>query len=190
MNITIKPLSPDLALTYIDYLEKMDFQHAPDWSGCFCRFYHSACTDLQWKARTPEENKAEAFSAIQEGSMKGFLAFHDDQCVAWVNANNIKAYPKLQEFLDLPIILPQTACIVCFVIHPQFRNQGIARQLIDACVLAYENEGYDALMGFPFENINSPEKAYHGTPKMYLEKGFECLEEREGIFMMRKVFKK
>jgi GNAT superfamily N-acetyltransferase len=190
MDIIIKPLGIDLAHIYIDYLEKMDFHHAPDWAGCFCRFYHQDCTEHQWQARSSEENKIEALSAIQEGTMKGFLAFHEDRCVGWVNVNNIKAYPKLKEFYKLPIILPQTACIVCFVIHPHFRNQGIARQLLEASLLAYENEGYDALMGFPFENLSSPEKAYRGSPKMYLEKGFECLEEKEGVFMMRKVFKK
>jgi GNAT superfamily N-acetyltransferase len=190
MNITIKPLGPELALTYIDYLEKMDFHHAPDLSGCFCRFYHQECTDKQWQLRSSEDNKKDALSAIKDGSMKGFLAFYENQCVGWVNVNNIKSYPKLKEFINLPIILPQTACIVCFVIHPQFRNQGLARQLLDACLLAYQNEGYDALMGFPFENPSSPEKAYRGSPRMYLEKDFECLEEREGVFMMRKVFKK
>ncbi|HWR60969.1 MAG TPA: hypothetical protein VN580_05120 [Clostridia bacterium] len=40
MDYSVKPLSPELADTFTDYLTNLDFSHSPHWSTCFCRFYH------------------------------------------------------------------------------------------------------------------------------------------------------
>jgi len=187
MNITIEALTPSRSTVLIDYLNKMDFHHAPEWAGCFCRFHHLDCTEEQWSHRSPLQNKNEALLAINEGRMKGFIAFHQDQCVGWVNVNKIESYPKLKSFVDLPIILTQTVCIVCFVIHPEFRHQGLARRLLKAAIEDYDKQAVQAIIGLPFENAVSPEKAYRGSPKMFLEQGFEVVKEKEGVFIMRKV---
>ena len=53
---TIKPLSPELATTFTEYLENLDFGE-PHWSSCFCRFYHTDCSAEQWSKRTGAENR-------------------------------------------------------------------------------------------------------------------------------------
>jgi len=186
MHLTFQSLSEKNASIFIKYLDNMDFKHAPDWAGCFCRFYHTDCPDLQWKNRTPSENMDEALREIQEGHMKGFLAFSDGECVGWVNANKIEAYPRLKGSIENYINSKQTAGIVCFVIHPDYRGMGIARNLLKEAISQLKKQGYKSILAFPFSSPDAPQKAYHGTLKMYLENGFKVLESRGTMSVVRK----
>jgi GNAT superfamily N-acetyltransferase len=133
MNHNIEALNPKNALEYLEYLDKMDFHHAPEWAGCFCRYYHNDCSDALWQKRSAAENKAEALKAIQQGTMKGYLAFDHKKVIGWINANHVAAYPRLSSFIEPYVTSKQMGCVVCFVIHPQYRNQGIARQIVGSC---------------------------------------------------------
>lgn len=99
MNLTIKRLCPELAQIYIDYLGHLDFSHEPHWSACLCRFYHMNNAIEAWKKRTFEENKTDAILAIQNGTMNGYLAFDDEQCIGWLNANDAESYIRIEEYM-------------------------------------------------------------------------------------------
>ena len=77
MPLEIKPLTPALAETFCDYLTHLDFTPTPHWASCFCRFYHTTCSQMEWMRRTAERNRAEALDEIAAGNMKGFLAFEN-----------------------------------------------------------------------------------------------------------------
>lgn len=185
MTLTIQALKPTHAKAYLAYLEQMDFHHAPDWAGCFCRFYHTDCSSDEWQKRSASQNKEEALKAIQDGTMKGFLAFEEDRIVGWLNANAIQSYPRLASIAQPYCQSPKTGAVICFVIHPQFRHQGIATKLLYAAVETFEKEGMDVL-AFPFESESQPQKAYRGFAPMYLKLGFKVLESREGMSVLRK----
>ena len=184
--MNIEALSPLNASAYLKYLEKMDFHHAPDWAGCFCRYYHNDCSDAQWKKRNAAENKAEALKAIEQGSMKGYLAYDHEKVISWINANHVDAYPRLTSFIEPYLTSKKMGCAVCFVIHPEYRQQGIASKLLSHAVNKFIEEGYDAVLGFPFENPQAPQKAYRGFTSMYLELGFKIIEQRDHMTLLRK----
>lgn len=186
MDLTIEALGPQNAVLFLDALEHLDFHHAPDWAGCFCRYYHHDCTSEEWMRRSADQNKVEALAAINDRSMKGFLAFHEGQWVGWVNANRFDAYPRLHKVLDPLGLDPLTGCIVCFVIHPDHRRQGVATALLGAAVESFRAQGFEAVIGFPFENKDDPEKAYRGSIGMYTNLGFEILETENDLCIVRK----
>lgn len=185
-NLTIEALSPQNAQLFITYLKVMDFHHAPDWAGCFCQYYHQDCTDAEWQRRSADANENDTLQAIQNKTMKGFLAFYGDKVVGWVNANHVEAYLKLIPLLSPYCHSPRTGCIVCFVIHPDYRHQGIASQLLGYAIASFKQEGYTTVLGFPSENQVAPEKAYRGFIKMYRDLGFELLKNHQGSSIMRK----
>lgn len=185
MSYTIRRLSPELAVTFTDYLENLDFHHAPHWASCFCRFYHTDCAMEQWQSRTGAENKAEALDRINSGSMKGYLAFDGDKCIGWCNANDARQYLRLQGDLEHIIKDKKTGLAICFVIHPEYRRQGVARLLLRQALNDFKAEGFEAAIALPVEAKGEPEKLYRGSLNMYREFGFEEIEKDEDVYIMQ-----
>ncbi|MDF2541551.1 MAG: hypothetical protein K0S47_1269 [Herbinix sp.] len=184
MNYYVKPLKPEHAGTFTDYLGNLDFHHAPHWSTCFCRYYFSNCSFEEWVEKTGEANKKEALNEIKNGNMKGFLAFDGDTCIGWCNANDSRKFLRLENYLEPIIGGKKVGCIICYVVHPEYRNQGVARLLLKEAVKNFEQEGYDAVLALPVDNKEEPEKAYRGTLNMYLEHGFKEIEREENRSVM------
>lgn len=184
MNYVIKPLSPELAMVYADYLENLDFGHSPHWSTCYCRFYHTNCSQSRWQARTGEENRREAIEQINMGNMKGYLAFDGDKCIGWCNANNIREYIRLEDEINHIIKDKKVGCTICFVIHPQYRNQGVARLLLKQAIADFRDQGFNGVLALPVDDGGEPEKRYRGTVNMYLEFGFKVIEKDDNVNIM------
>ncbi|MFZ5967338.1 MAG: GNAT family N-acetyltransferase [Bacillota bacterium] len=184
MKYTIKPLSSELATTFTEYLEALDFGHATHWATCFCRFYHTNCSYEQWQNRTGAENRAEAIEQIKAGNMKGYLAFDGDKCIGWCNANNVSQYIRLQEDIKHIINDQKVGCVICFVIHQEYRKQGVARLLLKQAVEDFRSQCFDAVLAIPVEIKDEPEKLYRGTMNMYRELGFKEIEKRDNVSIM------
>lgn len=184
MNYTIKSLGPDLAATFTEYLQNLDFAHSPHWATCYCRYYHTNCSSAEWEQRTGAQNKLEAIEQIKSGKMKGYLAFDGDKCIGWCNANNVKEYKRFENDLDTIIKDKKTGCVICFVIHPDYRGQGVARQLLKHAIMDFRKHGYEAVIALPIENKQAPEKLYRGTLNMYNENGFKEIERQGNMSIM------
>lgn len=176
MNYTVKPLSPDLAETFTTYLGSLDFNHAPHWATCYCMFYQTNCSQEEWQNRTGPENRSAAAKLIKEGSMKGYLAFAGDECIGWCNANDARQYIRLEEEMKPVIRDLKVGCVICYVIHPEYRNQGVARLLLKHALADFKAEGYDAVLAIPLDRKDEPENLYRGTVKMYTEQGFKEIQ--------------
>lgn len=184
MNYIVKPLNPELAATFTEYLGTLDFGHAPHWATCFCRFYHTNCSQEEWQNRTGLQNQQEAIEQIKNGNMKGYLAFDGDKCIGWCNANDARQFIRLENEI-IPILRDQkVGCVICFVIHPQYRKQGIARLLLKQAIEDFRLQGFDAILALPIDIKAEPEKLYRGTLNMYLEHGFKEIERHGNLSVM------
>lgn len=184
MIYEIKQLKPELDITFTDYLGNLDFGHAPHWATCYCRYYHSNCSMEAWQQRTGEQNRQEALEQIKSSKMKGYLAFDGDKCIGWCNANNVNEYLRFENDLDTIIKDKKTGCVICFVIHPEYRGRGVARQLLKQAIADFKSQGYEAVIALPIENKNEPEKLYRGTLNMYKENGFIEVEKDGNMSIM------
>jgi ribosomal protein S18 acetylase RimI-like enzyme len=174
MSFKIVPLTPDSADIFADYLSNLDFTHAPYFASCFCRFYHIDCSDNEWMERKGEQNREESKAAIRDGSMKGYLAFDGDKCIGWLNANSVDSYLRLRDSL-LPLTDGKKAGLaICFVIHPAYRNQGLATSLLENAIKGFKEEGYEVIFGLSTKNADIPlVNQYSGTYSMFSKLGFE-----------------
>jgi len=77
MELEIKPLEPDLLDDFLYYFDNIGFADNPDWSVCYCHFYHFAGSIKEWEKRTGEENRNASIGLIRSGKMHGFLAYLD-----------------------------------------------------------------------------------------------------------------
>jgi GNAT superfamily N-acetyltransferase len=184
MDYKIVELNPELAECFADYLGNLDFGHAPHWATCYCRFYHTDCSYDEWFKRTGTENREEAIKEIKAGKMKGYLAFDGDKCIGWCNANNVKEYKRLADDLEFIVKGRKAGLVICFVIHPDYRGKGVARQLLKQIILDFKEQGYEAVIALPIDDKTEPQKLYRGTINMYQENGFKEIEKKEKLCYM------
>ena len=129
-------------------------------------------------------NKQDALKAIEDGSMKGYLAFDGDICVGWLNANDSNAYIRLTSDISHLTVGKRVGLVICFVIHPNYRRKGIATALLSRAVTDFKAEGYNAVLGIPFDSLEAPEKMYRGKMSMFTNLGFKVIQQHENIHVM------
>lgn len=184
MKYIVKPLTPKLATTFTEYIGNLDFGYEPHWATCFCRYYHTNCSSELWQKRSGEENRREALESIESGNMKGYLAFDGDKCIGWCNANDVRQYIRIVNDLNHLIKDSKVGCPICFVIHPEYRKQGVARLLLKTIMEDFKKQNFDAVLALPIDNAKEPQKLYRGTLNMYKETGFEEVEKHDNVRVM------
>lgn len=135
----------------------------------------------EWQSRSGEENKNEALCEIDNGCMKGFLAFDGDKCIGWLNANDWKKLKRLHEYVGEIIKDKKVAIPICYVIHPDYRNRGVASALLKAAIDDFRKSGYDAVLALPVYSKNFDPKLYRGTISMYEKAGFKQLDKFDNL---------
>lgn len=184
MAYDIRPLSPNLAETFSNYLTNLDFSNTPHWSSCFCRFYHTTCSLEDWKSRSLETNREEALLEIAADNLRGYLAFDGETCVGWCNANDIANFPRIYPDAESFCREKRVGCTICFVIHPLHRGKGLARQLLARAISDFRAAGYEAMLALPVEALGAEQRRYRGTLHMYLEAGYRELQTTENMHLM------
>ncbi len=82
-----------------------------------------------------------------------------------------------------------TGAIVCFVVAPDQRRQGIATALLDAALDYLRGKGMTEVEAYPVagdQEGNWPQVNYMGALSMYLDAGFEVADAREDRRLVRK----
>lgn len=186
-NLQIRSLDKNNPEELPIFFDSLDYSHAPHWSGCYCRYYHIDCSTDEWMKRDPQINRNETINAIKNGEMNGFLIFDQEKPVGWLNAQEIKSYkrllPDLIKYNDKNFILT-----ICFVIHPNYRNQGLATLLLAHAITYFKQLGFDGMLALPLTETYDIQKTYRGTLTMYLKNGYEIVEENDGTSLVKLEF--
>jgi GNAT superfamily N-acetyltransferase len=194
MQTEIKKLEPALLEDYMDFFDNVAFADHQEWAWCYCTYYHLGKQD---EKKLEEENAVRfnrevlrnvAVGLIQDRKLNGYLAYRDGKVVGWCNAADKKNYKKLCENREIwddreaePI-----KSVVCFIVAPEARRQGIAASLL-ACIAAdAASEGYKILEAYPAAGELDCFSHYHGYPEMYEKSGFERHKTLDGYAVYRK----
>jgi GNAT superfamily N-acetyltransferase len=195
-SIVVKPLTPELGadfLRFFDHERGVAFADNPEWATCYCHFYHVPRA-LDWPAMSGSQNRTAMQARIEVGATEGFLAFDGEEVVGWLNAQPRHELPHCFDRMRIePTPLPceafEAAVIVCFVVAPQRRRQGISRALLVAALASFAARGLKVVDAFPFKSGASELAAdhYHGSLSLFLDQGFTVLREDETLTAVRKM---
>lgn len=187
MKVDIKPLNKEIKEDYLFFFDHMMFDENPDRLKCYCYDYHFL-GDVETCTR--EESRSSVIELINENKLTGYLAFENDKPIGWCNANNRSNYQRLlrdYDYVDNPD--DKVVSIVCFLIHPSYRRQGIAQQLLEQIIEDHSNTDIDYFEAYPKKEASSCEGNFKGPLKLYKKYGFEVHKEYDNYYVMRKQVK-
>ncbi|MGM9642154.1 MAG: GNAT family N-acetyltransferase [Eubacteriales bacterium] len=154
---------------------------------------HNVCMCTCWNM-TDEENRCEieapvvrgkkslraatkeaAEKLIDQGRLRGYLAYASGAPVGWCNANDKICYPHL--ITSEPSMAGHVKCIMCFEVVPDYRNRGVASELLQYACADAKREGYVYAEAYPNKHNTVSEDDYAHLIHIYKAAGFR-LEHR------------
>ena len=194
MNLSIKPLTPDLADDYFDFFENRAFTDDSPYR-CYCQVFQMSKEEYQAAYGDPEMQKNPgpasrrvAEQQIANGVLRGDLAYADGKSIGWCNANDRANYPA-EPYHDLPFHAPagnREKAVICFEIAPEYRGKGVATALLHQVIADAEAEDYTAVVGFPVVRDERYEWDNQGPVRLYEKAGFSKVSEKDGRVVMRR----
>ena len=196
MNITIRPLTPELSADYFDFFENRAFTDNSPYR-CYCQMYQMS----KEQAKVAYENadgldggqisRKAAEQQIEAGILRGYLAFVDSVAVGWCNSNDRANFP-IEPCTDTHFYAPaekREKAVVCFEIAPEYRGKGVATALLQQVIADAKVEGYIAIVSFPVIRNERYEWDCTGPVRLYEKVGFVKVAEQDRFVIMRKELK-
>jgi GNAT superfamily N-acetyltransferase len=193
LNLTIKPLTPDLADDYFDFFENRAFTDDSPYR-CYCQVYQMDENEYQQTIDSTRDidpgavAKSIAAKQIASGALQGYLAYDGEISIGWCNANDRANFPKKHAYDDLVFFAPaekREIAVVCFEIAPEYRGKGVATALLSRVIDDARNNDYTAVVGFAEKRAERFEWDCRGPLRLYEKLGFVPVEQVANIVVMR-----
>jgi ribosomal protein S18 acetylase RimI-like enzyme len=186
MNIEIRPLTKELKDDYLFLFDNMIHRENPEWSKCYCNDYHFL-GDVE--SCTRDMSRVMVIDRIDENEHQGYLVFKNGKAIGWCNVNNRSNYQRLLRDYDLIDNPNDKVCsLVCFLVHPDYRRQGISQKILEKIIADYSNTEYDYIEAYPKKGESNAGN-FNGSLKFYKRNDFKIYEEHETFYIMRKKIK-
>ena len=190
-SIEVVELVPHLVEDYLALFD-VAFRDNAEWDGCYCAFYDAEPDRPFSPDQAAARHRADRAARIRSGAARGLLAYREGEPVGWCNVGPRSSVPNLRVFADAiedPGLDP--AVIMCFVIDPDHRGQGVATALVRAAITASRGwgvpwlEAYPAKPGSDTDGMPWTAASYKGPLSMYEAAGFTVVREMGSRYVVR-----
>lgn len=164
------------------------FTDNKEWSSCYCQCFYEDHTKITWSKRTAADNRGSAIQRIDNGHMQGLLAYKDGKVVGWCNA----AIRNLLHALDAEPVADaeHIGTILCFLVAPGLRGQGVATQLLAGACKYLGDMGMAWVEANPRPSATGMAENHFGPLGMYLKAGFAVQRtDADGSVWVRKALR-
>jgi len=148
-ELAFYPVTPD---RWADF--ELLFGPRGEAASCSCMWWRVKRKDFE--ANRHEGNRAAMKDIVDSGGMPGLLAYDNDAAVGWVSVAPREDFPVLgrspvlKPVDDLPVW-----SVVCFVVHKEYKRQGMSGRLLQAAVDYASSQGATIVEGYPIDTGNS-----------------------------------
>jgi GNAT superfamily N-acetyltransferase len=171
MNLTVRPLTPDLWPALEDL-----FNEGGPTNRCWCMYWRIGS---DYRKQPAAANKAAFRELVESGPPPGLLAFEGDQAVGWCQLTSRDALPWLDRTWRLRRVDEKPVwSLSCFYIRKGYRRKGVASALITAALDAARRAGAPALEAYPLDANLTPSTSHTGYLSTYLRAGFAIVARR------------
>jgi GNAT superfamily N-acetyltransferase len=171
MNLTVRPLTPDLWPALVDL-----FEDSRVCSRCWCMYWRIGAA---YRRRPAKSNRAAFREIVKRGPPPGLLAFDGDVAVGWCQVTPRDRVPQLHRQRRLARVddVPVWS-ISCFYVRKAYRRQGVTSVLIAAALTAAKHAKAPALEAYPLDRGLSPSATSTGTVSTFERAGFRTVARR------------
>ena len=143
-------------------------------SGCWCQYWL-----LRGKAYGEgwgDGHKARLEAELRGRKLEALLAYRDGEPVGWCRLGPRETFARLEASDALARIDDaEVWSVVCFVVHPTAKRQGVASALLEAACDRAAARGASILEGYAARANQTNIDAYTGYLPMFLAAGFEAV---------------
>ncbi|HVM10239.1 MAG TPA: GNAT family N-acetyltransferase [Acidimicrobiales bacterium] len=187
-EVTVEPVTGRLD-DWLQFFDREAFAGNFAWASCYCHEPH--CLDPNRReetdvdGRTWQYNRSSMEDLITSGRSFGYLAYVDGHGAGWVNASVKAEYALYRSNTPEDA---ETVGVACFVIAPPYRGHGLAQRLLDRVLADAPGREVRFVEAWPFKDEIRAQAIgdFRGHTQMYLDRGFEVVEERERDLVVRK----
>jgi GNAT superfamily N-acetyltransferase len=173
MKVSIKELNPTL---WRD-LEEL-FGEKGACGGCWCMHWRIDKGE-KWPEVKGAEAKRRLKTMVQNGTVRGLLAYAGDEVIGWCTFGERTDFSRLNRARTLKCDdADRVYSIPCFYIKNRYRKKGVATELLKAAVRLLKAEGQTILEGYPVKPTKPGNKdipgafAWTGTIPLFEKQGF------------------
>jgi GNAT superfamily N-acetyltransferase len=152
-----------------------------------CQCAYLRLTHRDYARTSPADRRSEHHKAVRrasrQGRAAGMIAYDDAGPVGWVSFSPREEYPRLVASKVLqPIDDQEVTSVVCFVIVPRARRQGVAAALLDAVIDYAAGHGIALLEGYPVDHGTERRASadlWRGPRRLFEAAGFTVVATRQ-----------
>lgn len=194
MNIEIVKLTPEHAEEYIHFFDTTPHDDLDPANTCYCVSWCSDDHRAMTEYPSREERRKMAAQYVESGKIQGYLAHADGKPVGWCNANTRSECRYCGGWLfSMPEVSgleldqnDRVKSIFCFLIAPEMKRRGIAKQLLEYVCRDAAECGFDYVEAYPQKDMADERMHFMGFVDMYKDLGFHVYAETKDKFVMRK----
>ena len=152
--------------------------------GCWCMYYRvSGKSDYTRPSDKERSRSKEALKAlVAQDPPPGLLGYLGKTPVGWISLGPRESYAKLARSPTMKPVDDQPVwSVVCFVVPSEYRNRGVAKELLAGAIRYADRRGVRLLEAYPVDRSDpsAPQAPWFGSKTMFDEVGFQEIARRK-----------
>ena len=152
--------------------------------GCWCMAYRLSGSrePLPSGVTRAQANRAALKALVDAGNSPGLIGYRGKIPVGWVSIGPREEYAKLRRSPVMKAVDEQPVwSVICFVVPPEHRGQGVAQALLRGAVAYAEKHGATLIEAYPVDKPTRSNDDYmwFGAKSMYDKVGFKEIARRK-----------
>jgi ribosomal protein S18 acetylase RimI-like enzyme len=181
MKHTVLPLTPE---RWPDLEAIFNAKGCSVARGCWCMYYRRSGTrgSLPRGTTRAQANRAELKALVDAGEPPGLLAYRGKLPVGWISLGPREQFARLQRSPVMKAVDNRPVwSIICFVVRPEYRGQGVAHALLRGAIAYARKHGAKLLEAYPVDKsgLSNDDSMWFGAKSMYDSAGFEEVARRK-----------
>lgn len=179
-GLAIRPLTPE---RWSDLETLFNASGCAQARNCWCMYYRrSGASPAPARGTRAQADRAALKTLVDAGRPPGLIAYRGKTPVGWLSVGPRADYAKLARSPVMKPVDDQPVwSVVCFVVPPAHRGQGIARALLDGAIAYAREQGATLIEAYPVDRPgrSDDDALWFGTKSMYDAAGFEEVARRK-----------